>query len=97
MQSVNDLVTLNLDSERFARDIIVNSDGPELVRAVWNALTNISVLDPACGSGAFLFAALNILETLYSATMQAMRDFLADLETSRRQRPPKPSRTSGKS
>ena len=88
VQSVNDLVTLNLDIERFARDIIVNSDGPELVRAIWSALTNISVLDPACGSGAFLFAALNILETLYSATMQAMRDFLADLETSRRQRPP---------
>ena len=89
VQSVNDLITLNLDSERFARDVIVNSDGPELVRAVWSALTNISVLDPACGSGAFLFAALNILEPLYSATMQAMRDFLADLETSKRQRPTK--------
>ena len=89
VQSVNDLITLNLDSERFARDVIVNSEGPELVRAVWNALTRISVLDPACGSGAFLFAALNILEPLYSATLQAMRGFLADLETSRRQRPPK--------
>ena len=89
VQSVNDLITLNLDSERFARDVIVNSEGPELVRAIWSALTKISVLDPACGSGAFLFAALNILEPLYSATMQAMRDFLADLKTSQRQRPPK--------
>ena len=89
VQSVNDLITLNLDSERFARDVIVNSEGPELVRAIWNVLTRISVLDPACGSGAFLFAALNILEPLYSATLQAMRGFLADLETSRRQRPPK--------
>ena len=89
VQSVNDLITLNLDSERFARDVIVNSEGPELVRALWNALTKISVLDPACGSGAFLFAALNILEPLYSATMQAMRDFLTDLETSKRQRSPK--------
>ena len=89
VQSVNDLVTLNLDSERFARDIIINSEGPELVRAIWNALTNISVLDPACGSGAFLFAALNVMEPLYSATMQAMRGFLADLETTKRPRPPK--------
>ena len=87
VQSVNDLITLNLDSERFARDVIVNSEGPELARAVWKALTSISVLDPACGSGAFLFAALNILEPLYSATLQAMRDFRADLETSRRRRP----------
>ena len=88
VQSVNDLVTLNLDSERFARDLIVNSEGPELVRAFWNALTKISVLDPACGSGAFLFAALNVIEPLYSATLQAMRGFLADLETSRRPHPP---------
>ena len=89
VQSVNDLVTLNLDSERFARDVIVNSEGPELVRAIWNGLTKMSVLDPACGSGAFLFASLNILEPLYSATMQAMRGFLADLETAKRPRPPK--------
>ena len=89
VQNVNDLITLNLDSERFARDVIVNSDGSDLVRAIWDALSKISVLDPACGSGAFLFAALNILEPLYSATMQAMRDFLADLETSKRQRPPR--------
>ena len=89
VQSVNDLITLNLDSERFARDVIVNSEGPELVRAMWSALTKISVLDPACGSGAFLFAALNIVEPLYSATMQAMRDFLADMKTSQRPRPPK--------
>ena len=82
VQSVNDLITLNLDSERFARDVIVNSEGPELVRAIWLALTRISVLDPTCGSGAFLFAALNILEPMYSATMQAMRDFRDDLENS---------------
>ena len=30
VQNVNDLITLNLDSERFARDVIVNSEGPEL-------------------------------------------------------------------
>ena len=89
VQNVNDLITLNLDSERFARDIIINSEGPELVRAFWNALTKISVLDPTCGSGAFLFAALNILEPLYSATLQAMRGFLTDLETSRRPQMPK--------
>ena len=87
-QTVNDLITLNLDSERFARDVIVNSEGPELVRAIWNALTRVSVLDPACGSGAFLFAALNVLEPLYSATLQAMRGFVADLETSQRPRLP---------
>ncbi len=88
VQSVNDLITLNLDSERFARDVIIHSEGPELIRALWNALAKISILDPACGSGAFLFAALNILEPLYSAVIQAMRHFIADLATSQRPRPP---------
>ena len=71
---VNDLITLNLDIERFARDVIAQSEGPELLRACWHALygnrersdTGISVLDPTCGSGAFLFAALNVLEPLYN-------------------------------
>ena len=88
VQDINDLITLNLDSERFARDVIVNSEGPDLVRAFWHALNRVSVLDPACGSGAFLFAALNILEQLYSAALQAMREFRDDLETSRRPRNP---------
>ena len=86
VRSANDLITLNLDSERFARDVIVNSEEPELIHVIWNVLPKISVLDPACGSGAFLFAALNILEPLYSATMQAMRDFLTNLKTSQQQR-----------
>jgi hypothetical protein len=38
------------------------------------------VLDPTCGSGAFLFAALNILEPLYEACLTRMEAFLEDLE-----------------
>ena len=45
---------------------------------------------PACGSGAFLFAALNILEPLYTAAIEGMRGFVADLERSGR--PPNPHR-----
>jgi hypothetical protein len=37
---------------------------------------NVSVLDPTCGSGAFLFAALNILEPLYEACLDRMEAFL---------------------
>ena len=61
---VNDCITLNLDVETFARDAIALSDGAELVRAFWKAVSGVSVLDPTCGSGAFLFAALNVLEPL---------------------------------
>ncbi len=80
VQDVNDLITLNLDIERFARDVIAQSEGPELLRAFWHAMRDVSVLDPTCGSGAFLFAALNVLEPLYTACLEGMRGFLDDLE-----------------
>ncbi len=86
--SVNDLVTYNLDVEKFARDVIAGSEGPELVRAFWKALREVSVLDPTCGSGAFLFAALHVLEPLYNACLDAMRGFLDDLERSQRKHRP---------
>ena len=54
----------------------------------WKALKAVSVLDPTCGSGAFLFAALNILEPLYNACLDAMRGFLDDLRRSRRKHRP---------
>ena len=88
VQDINDLITLNLDIERFARDVIVQSEGPELLRAFWKAMSAVSVLDPTCGSGAFLFAALNILEPLYAACIEGMRGFVDDLERSRRPRSP---------
>ena len=84
VKDINDLITLNLDIERFARDVIAQSEGPELLRAFWHSLTSVSVLDPTCGSGAFLFAALNILEPLYTTCVEGMQGFLQDLEVSQR-------------
>ena len=86
--SINDLITYNLDIEKFAQDVITGSEGPELVRAFWKALNKVSVLDPTCGSGAFLFAALNILEPLYTACMETMSSFLEDLKRSKRKHRP---------
>ena len=84
VQEVNDLITLNLDIEQFAGDVIAQSEGPELLRAFWHAMRDVSVLDPTCGSGAFLFAALNILEPLYTDCLEGMRGFLDDLERTER-------------
>ncbi|MCY3712559.1 MAG: Eco57I restriction-modification methylase domain-containing protein [Gemmatimonadetes bacterium] len=86
--AINDLITYNLNIEQFAQDVISKSEGPELVRAFWKAVTSISVLDPTCGSGAFLFAALNILEPIYSACLNAMRQFLEDQKVSTRKHHP---------
>ena len=89
VHDINDLITLNLDIERFARDVIVQSEGTELLRAFWHAIRDVSVLDPTCGSGAFLFAALNILEPLYFACIEGMRGFLDDLNRTKRPQHPR--------
>ena len=70
----NDLVTLNLESQRLLLDAIEQTDRPELLWAIWRAATRISVLDPTCGSGAFLFAAMKVLEPIYTACLARMRD-----------------------
>ena len=87
--AINDVVTLNLDIERFATDVIVQSEGPELLRAFWQSMRNVSVLDPTCGSGAFLFAAMRILEPLYFGCLDGMQGFVDDLRRSTKPHHPK--------
>ena len=76
VRDINDLITYNLNIRQFAQDVIENCEGPELLRAFWKAITEATILDPTCGSGAFLFAALNILEPLYEACLDRMQVFL---------------------
>lgn len=82
VRDITDLITLNLDIRQFAQDVIENCEGPDLLRALWRAIENVTILDPTSGSGAFLFAALNILEALYEACLDRMEAFVADLDRS---------------
>ena len=88
--NIDKLVTLNLDIRQFAQDVIENCEGPELLRAFWHAIEKVTILDPTCGSGAFLFAALNILEPLYEACLDRMEAFVTELDrSSEKHRPEK--------
>jgi hypothetical protein len=78
VRDINDFITYNLDIRQFAQDVVEQAEGPDLLAAFWRALTEVSVLDPTCGSGAFLFAALNVLEPLYEAAIARMREFMGD-------------------
>lgn len=82
IHDINDLITYNLNIRQFAQDVIENCEGPELLRAFYKAISSVKVLDPTCGSGAFLFAALNILEPLYEACLDRMQGFVDDLDRS---------------
>src|SRR5262249_52900551 len=68
--AVNDLVTLNLDLEAFAQDVIATAEHDKLLPALQQAVASVRVLDPTCGSGAFLVAALRVLAGLASASQQ---------------------------
>ena len=90
IHQINDLITYNLDIRQFAEDAITGCEGPELLRAFYQAISTVTVLDPTCGSGAFLFAALNILESLYEVCLDRMQAFVDDLDRSgERHRPEK--------
>ncbi|MFN7881418.1 MAG: Eco57I restriction-modification methylase domain-containing protein, partial [bacterium] len=100
LRDAGDLITWNLNIRQFAQDLIERCTDVALLKSFWFNLAGrlprqsnehfrhgLSVLDPTCGSGAFLFAALNILQPLYDATLrtlQAVRtDALITGETSR--------------
>ncbi|MDD2776202.1 MAG: hypothetical protein PHU06_09620 [Gallionella sp.] len=87
----DDLITHNLDIRQFMQDVIDNCTSPDLLRAIWQSIVGrvpekshekfhhgITILDPTCGSGAFLFAALNVLEPLYEACLDRMEGFVED-------------------
>ena len=73
---INDFITYNLDIRKFADDLITSNDADEeFVGDFYEELRDVTVLDPTCGSGAFLFAAMNTLEPLYENCIERMEDF----------------------
>ena len=76
IKEINDFITYNLNIRQFAQDVIETTDDAEFIRHFYKALSSITILDPTCGSGAFLFAAMNILELLYEACIQRMKNFI---------------------
>lgn len=75
IHSINDFITYNLDIRQFVEDLIRQSQDHHFVAHFYRALQGVTILDPTCGSGAFLFAALNILEPLYEACLDRMEEW----------------------
>lgn len=84
VQAINDFITLNLDIRAYAQDCLEQTEDPDFLWAFYRGLSSVSVLDPTCGSGAFLFAALNILEPLYEACLDRMAAFVEGGEAKHR-------------
>jgi len=75
VEQINDFITYNLDIRSFVADMLTKTDDHRLILHFYQSLRNITILDPTCGSGAFLFAALNILEPLYEICIGRMQEF----------------------
>lgn len=78
IDQINDLITYNLNIRQFAIDTLQDSEDPGLIKEFYKALNKVTILDPTCGSGAFLFAAMNILEDLYEVCIQRMQEFVEE-------------------
>jgi len=78
IQSINDFITYNLNIRQFTQDVLENTNDPALLRHFYKSLNSVTILDPTCGSGAFLFAAMNILEPLYEACLMRMENFVSE-------------------
>ena len=72
---INDFITYNLDIRQFVQDLLEQTDDHLFLLHFNEALLKVTILDPTCGSGAFLFAAMNILEPLYETCVYRMKEF----------------------
>jgi len=87
--TVDDLIHANIDLVAYAVDVIRTAEDPRVPLTAWRVLDSIKIIDPTCGSGAFLFAALDILEELYDAAWTQIvaddspeaADIVAEVET----------------
>lgn len=78
VRDMETLVSCHVDLRCFAVDVIQSCPGPSGLLALYAALENLTVLDPTCGSGAFLIAALEILATLYVSCLERMTQLVAE-------------------
>ncbi|AFZ61427.1 ATP-binding protein [Anabaena cylindrica FACHB-243] len=59
-------------------DLITKLDGSLCQRLLYDILPNLSLLDPACGSGAFLIAAMQTLIYIYSSVIATIEIRIKD-------------------
>ena len=77
---VADLLTWNLDGQRLTLDMITSWHDVHLLLALYDCLVATTILDPTCGSGAFLLAALQVLTPLYAACLTRIQAMLLAID-----------------
>jgi len=73
IHTIDDFITHNLDICQFTQDVLCSINEANLLYAFYDHIQHITILDPTCGTGAFLFAAINILKPLYEACLNRIQ------------------------
>ena len=76
VRTVDEAVTANVALRPLLVDYLRMGDARDTQRA-YEVLRSLSICDPTCGSGAFLFAALDLLEELYQAVFDRGEELCA--------------------
>ncbi len=78
--SPQEAITMNLQIDSLILDLFAELDSEIEAKKVFEVLKGISIIDPTCGSGAFLFAAMHCLETFYLSLVERFPGLLNDDE-----------------
>ncbi|GER85999.1 hypothetical protein KDW_01610 [Dictyobacter vulcani] len=76
--NIVDLITYNLNLQRFTTDILTTYHEPAFLLVFLQKLKQMTILDPTCGSGAFLLAAVQILQPLYTLCLERLDILIED-------------------
>lgn len=77
---IDDAVTENLDLPELLRDYMTQLASAQECEQAFEVLRSLTVCDPTVGSGAFLFAALDVLQPLYEEVLARARELTDDGE-----------------
>jgi hypothetical protein len=81
LPTVEELVSLNVDLQQLIVDLVARCTTTAEVETILETVARTTVLDHACGSGAFLFSALQQFERLYSACVDRLEELTTDAGT----------------
>lgn len=81
IRTVDDAITANLDLRTLITDFLGMLTPIEAVESAYRTLQKITILDPTCGSGAFLFAALDILADCYKTLLDRAEELSMETTT----------------
>ncbi|GCE03008.1 Eco57I restriction-modification methylase domain-containing protein [Dictyobacter aurantiacus] len=73
IRGIDDFITYNLRIHQFARDALRSLEDTTLLQDCYLQLQQMTILDPTCGSGAFLLAGLRTLLPLYETCLDQMQ------------------------